>query len=420
MKIYKISLVIIAVVCSLNLVSAQDSRRVKQCLQPNEAVGTPKGIFPGRVSWVHAPGVVTAPVSSGEWMSDEYVDSVKCKEMLAATLNTLAGTNKAGKAWDKIFKYFNATHGKSKKAGYRNGEKIAIKINNNNTFSHADAPEINASPQLVRALLHSLVHDAGVPEECITVAEPSRFITDDIFVPCHKEFPGVKFVDNQGGGGRIKVEFVADAMAYSKNNGPLARGIASCFTDADYVINMALLKGHVGQGVTLCGKNWYGCMSLHADWRKNHHSNFDQNRNGQPKYMTFVDFMGHKDLGGKGLIYLIDGLYGSRNVDTRPAPKWNMEPFNGDWPCTLLGSLDPVAVDMVGVDLMTTEFPDAPDMRFSDMYLLEAAGADNAPSGTVYDPEQDGTALQSLGVAEHWSDSDTRTYQTIDLRYKRL
>ncbi len=29
--------------------------------------------------------------------------------------------------------------------------------------------------------------------------------------------------------------------------------------------NMALLKGHVGQGVTLCAKNWYGCMSIHAN-----------------------------------------------------------------------------------------------------------------------------------------------------------
>lgn len=62
----------------------------------------------------------------------------------------------------------------------------------------------------------------------------------------------------------------------------------------------------------------------------------------------------------------------------------------------------------------------APDMRFSDMYLLEAAGAENAPSDTVYDPENDGIPLKSLGGAEHWSDPETRSYNTIDLRYKKL
>lgn len=140
---------IVVAVGSLNISYAQTESVVKQCLQPNEAVGTPKGIYPGRVSWIHAPGVVTAPVSSGEWMSDNYVDRQKCKEMLSETLKTISGTDKTNKAWDKIFKYHNSTHGKSKNAGYKKGEKIAIKINNNNTFSHADSPEINASPQLV-------------------------------------------------------------------------------------------------------------------------------------------------------------------------------------------------------------------------------------------------------------------------------
>lgn len=61
---------------------------------------------------------------------------------------------------------------------------------------------------------------------------------------------------------------------------------------------------NVGQGVTLCGKNWYGCMSIDPDWRKNFHNNFDQDRSGKPKYLTFVDFMGHKDLGAKTVLWV--------------------------------------------------------------------------------------------------------------------
>lgn len=87
-----------------------------------------------------------------------------------------------------------------------------------------------------------------------------------------------------------------------------------------------------------------------------------------------------------------------------------MAPFNGEWPCSLLGSMDPVAIDMVAGDLLVSQFPDMPDVNYWDMYLTEAAQADKAPSGTVYDPEGDGTALPSLGVAEHWNNAKDKKY----------
>ena len=385
------------------------STPVPQCLAPNSPVGTARGIHPGRVAWSHAPGAATWDGGEGFWFADSCNDQKACDWLVAETITNLTGEKTPAASWDAIFRHFNSGHGKES-AGYRPGEKIAIKVNNNNTYSHDDSREINTSPQMLLALLTSLVEDGGVRQEDITVAEPSRFITDFLYRKCHDRFPGVRFVDNCGGNGRGKATYVADAMHYSRDNGQLARGIATPFTDADYVINMALLKGHVGQGVTLCGKNWYGCMNIHADWRKNYHNNFDQNRDGTPKYITFVDFMGHKDLGGKTMLWLVDGLYGSKNVAGEPAPRWSMEPFGGEWPCSLLGSLDPVAIDMVCDDLLTTQFPDMPDAAYSDMYLLEAAMAGNAPSGTVYDPEGAGTPLQSLGVAEHWNNARDRQY----------
>ena len=36
--------------------------------------------------------------------------------------------------------------------------------------------------------------------------------------------------------------------------------------------------------------------------------------------------------------------------------------------------------------------------------------ANNAPSGVIYDPEQDGTALISLGVHEHWNNETNKKY----------
>lgn len=394
---------------------------VLQTMAPLEVHGKGRGVYSGRVVWCHAPGAASAPEHDGEWWSDRYVSQKACDDMMRSVICEMTSQSLPVEAWHSIFVYHNG--GKP----YSKGEKIAIKINNNNASSHTDSPDINASPQMVLSLLRALVNDAGVPEECITVAEPSRFVTDAIYNKCHAEFPGVVFVDNSGGDGRVKAEYDPDVMAYSADNGQLAKGIAKAFTQADYVINMALLKGHVGQGVTLCGKNWYGAMSINPDWRKNHHNNFNQARHGQPQYMTFVDFMGHRHLGGKTILYLIDALYGSRDVGGSPSPRWNMEPFGGGWPCSLLGSMDPVAIDCVGMDLLTTEFSDAPDMEYCDMYLLEASEAGNAPSGTSYDPEGDGTVLCSLGVAEHWNNSVDRSYsrnlgkqEGIELIYRRV
>lgn len=113
---------------------------------------------------------------------------------------------------------------------------------------------MNASPHLTLALLRSLVNDGGVPQEQITVFDASRFITKALYDKCHAEFPGVVYLDNEGGNGRTQSTYTADAIPYSTDNGRLARGLANCALEADYLINMALLKGHGGQGVTLCAK----------------------------------------------------------------------------------------------------------------------------------------------------------------------
>ena len=58
-------------------------------------------------------------------------------------------------------------------------------------------------------------------------------------------------------------------------------------------------------------------------------------------------------------------------------------------------------------------------LSFSDTYLVEAATIPESPSGTQYDPEQDGSSLdRPLGLHEHWNRN--RQYQYIDLIYKKL
>jgi hypothetical protein len=408
---FAIAGIFFAVIAITSNTSSVKAGNVEPWYKPNVPIGEARGINPGRVAWAHNPKIASWDSKTGNWWEDKYVNQDETDKTLKNALLTLTNTKDETEAWDALFVYFNQKKfGSAKK--YQANEKIAIKINQNNTYSHANSPEINTTPQLVLSMLSSLIDKAGVPQKNIIVFDASRFITDNIYVRCHALYPDVVFIDNCGGEGRIKADYDYKALPYSQDNGRLANGLAKCAIEANYLIDMAVLKGHVGQGVSLCAKNFYGITSIHADWHKNVHNNFDQDREGKDKYMTFTDFLGHKDLGEKTMLFLIDAIYASKFVAGLPFGKMQMSPFNNAWPNSLFISQDGVAIDAVGMDFILNEWPDAPELKYCDMYLKESALANNPPSGTFYDPERDGTRLTSLGVMEHWNNA-------IDKKYSR-
>jgi len=395
--------------------------------KPNVPLGEAKGMFPGRVTWGHNNKIASWDGKTGMWWEDRFNNQSETDKLFSQTLFSLTNIRNEKKSWDALFHFFNKTK-RSVDTGYKPGEKLAIKINMNNVDAHESNNRINANPQLILSLLSSLINNGGILQENITVADPSRFITNNIFDKCHAVFPNVRFVDHNGGDGREKATFKENGFVYSYDFNKQTRGLATCFIEADYVINLALMKGHVSQGVTLSSKNFFGCLDIETDWRKNAHgSGFSQNRDGKRQYSVYPDFMGHKDLGGKTMLFLIDGIYGNKFVDGIPESKWALAPFNNQWPNSLFASQDGVAIESVVLDFALTEWPDAPDMMYSDYAMEEMALANNPPSGTVYDPERDGTRLNSLGVTEHWNNPIEKKYSRnlktgngIELIYKKV
>ena len=386
---------------------------------PNQPLGEGNGINPGRVAWIHNPGVASWDGRTGLWVEDRWNNQQKADAMIREAIIQLTGETTAQKAWKALFCHFNKEHGKGSR-GYKKGEKIAVKLNMNNAITHHDTIELNSSPFVTLALVRSMVRDGGIREQDIVLCEPSRAITDSIYNKVHREFPKVVFIDNIGGDGRQKCEYYPEQITYSADNGKLARGLAKCIVDADYLINSALLKTHSGPGVTLTTKNWYGATDISLIWRRNAHSNFSPDkRHGKPGYKTFVDFISHKNLGQKCLLFIIDGTYGSRDVNGAPNPKWQKEPFCGDWACSLIVSQDEVACDAVGADILIGEWPEFGSLNYCDEYLREAAMIPNPVSGTVY--KQDGKPLTApLGLMEHWNNPKERQYKKIDLKYKKM
>ena len=183
---------------------------LKEVFQPSDAPNTPmgegKGIFPGRVVWSYNPNATNWDGKTGFWWSDQNINAAVVEKMMSETIQKLTGTDQDVLAWDSLFQSFNRQHQKGN-AGYRSGQKIAIKINMNSSNGHSlyNSNTQNSTPQVVMALLKQLVNSAGVKAADITFYDVSRQISGSVYNPCKAAFPDVNFVDKSGMDGRIMV-----------------------------------------------------------------------------------------------------------------------------------------------------------------------------------------------------------------------
>jgi hypothetical protein len=392
---------------------------------PNEPIGEPKGLHPGRVVWIHDPNATNwqGPGYGHPW---ENTDQRHVDGMMSRAIRELAGSNSDPNAWDAVFRHFNLAHDKGN-TGYTKGEKIAIKVNLttcNQRLWTVDPctydktgylDKSDTSPQMIVALLEQLVYKAGVEPNDIAVGDTVTYFPNQWWEICHSRFPKVCYFDCQGAFGRIKVQPSKVAQHWSHGDNPSLYEtdyLPVLFAEADYLINLAVLKGHAA-GITLCAKNHYGSYIRTPDaegYYNLHESLGGDSYNPAPEnYRALVDIMGHPHMGKKTLIYMLDALYGGYYW-RGTAYKFQMHPFNDDWPSSLFISQDPVAIDSVGLDFLWDEWPHVVQIGGVDDYLHEAAQADNPPSTTFYDPNGDGIGPGSLGVHEHWNNAIDKQY----------
>jgi hypothetical protein len=68
----------------------------------------------------------------GSWWADANNNQSAIDRMVSRSIRGLTNQKSDAQAWSAMFHYFNRTHGRGN-AGYKAGEKIAIKANLNNT-----------------------------------------------------------------------------------------------------------------------------------------------------------------------------------------------------------------------------------------------------------------------------------------------
>lgn len=367
---------------------------------PNAPMGVAKGIHPGRVAWAHDPKAAAWDGERGLYSDPDNNSQTRVDDMMEGAIIALTRQNTIDKAWDELFRTFNYKKGKGA-VEYKKGEKIAIKINLNN---NGGTNIIDATPQSVYSLLRQLIDIMEVPQNCITVYDAQRRGISAVYDYVQPLYPDVHY-QNWGG-------FVPDVICYSSEiTDAGARSLARAAYEADYMINMALMKRHsepmdkwrdsAGQtAITATGKNQFGSIGnvppLHLsirDW-----SSF----RGMGTYNSIVDLMAHERIGGKTLVYLVDAMYVTPKHNGK-AVRFRLPPFNDGWASSFLASNDQVAIESVVLDFIYSELPLCAN---ADNFLHEAANIGNPPSGIAYV----GKEQESLGVHEHWNNPTERMY----------
>ncbi len=417
----------------------------------NVPIGDAKGIFPGRVVMARNPGATKWAgnwrLNEDQWWLDKNTDVDKVNEMLSVILQKLTGARKDKDAWDKIFKFYNGNSRGMARQGYKPGEVIIVKINLNNSSVGKVDNQTDATPQMLLAVVRQLVNNAGVAQRDIMVTDARRPIYPYLLTTIWKEFKDVRFLQEKAPDKAQPVNPVygdytgleaadwVEGVTYSAGNFKDAKLIPRQIKDATYLINLALLKlhsypynymedGDEGQtALTLSGKNHAGSIKGTAEL----HSILNTKKEGiKNAWSPLVDLAASPNLGGKTILYLLDGLYCGRKWRSYPLhfpnPPFNNKvvPYeNPEWPACLLASLDGVAIQSVGLDLLYAQSKNNTEPAYhnvprilvrenADDFLREMAVPDNAPSGVHY--IQNGAPVKSLGVFEHWDGDYTMRY----------
>jgi hypothetical protein len=429
---------------------------------PNMPFGKGLGINPGRVIWAWDPAATNENcknvIDNGDWYFNPVnADQNAISNMVSESVRRISGKSDLKRAWNVLFQYHNQQRNQKNKS-YAPGEKIFIKINqgtaswvlskeekeNGYTISssmktgqqrrlkYLGATE--TSPYIVLELLRELVNDAGVPQQDISIGDPISHIFGHNYSVWHAEFPDVVYIDRFSDmfGRTLIQKSDTDLIFYSDKK--QSDKLYDVIEAADYMINVASLKPHGSAGISLTAKNHFGSQArqnashLHyaliaPTWELSPREVGKPSNGGYKKYRVLVDLMGSRYLGRNTMLFIVDGLFGGGADETRGPVKYFMPPFNNDWSSSIFMSQDQVALESVCFDFLRNEwngknrhndannvFEEGPNMFGVDDYLHQAADSENWPDGIVYDPDQSGQPLRSLGVHEHWNNSGNKQY----------
>ncbi|MFZ6028795.1 MAG: DUF362 domain-containing protein [Chloroflexota bacterium] len=338
---------------------------------------TPSAGRPRVVHIRHASATNWAGGSSPTFF--QSVNQSAVNSMVLAGLTALTGQSTWSAIWSQLFN-------RVRPGGYSPGQKIAIKVNFNNSSLNSNTCAthnniIDGLPHPVIGLLAGM-QAAGVRNSDIVLydasAQVGRLLPDYFRSPISSAYPGVTYVGmNQCGVTGVTYGKDSSLTVTFPGTSIQNRLLPDLLYDATYVINMPILKTHGGNAatpVTLGFKNHMG--SINFVYQSTPSNSLHEYINPAGAYYNayaspYVPVYQHQHIGPKTVLTVGDGLFGAFGSNATAKNSWTI--FGGPANSLLFG-LDPVATDCVMADILRAEGGFSVNSAYDYLFCAQTAG----------------------------------------------
>ncbi len=258
----------------------------------------------------------------------QHIDQAAVTTMFESGLRYLTGDATTEAAWRTVMKHKNP-------AGFQPGDRIAIKVNNNNQYYDSDGCP-NTNPEMLRAILAGLI-SLGAAEGDITVFDAVRNVLVRQRDGVQESYPGVVFVGAYDG-------IVRDDDAQVSFASFAPQRLPTAVTQAQHLINVHLFKGH-GPGITGSMKNHFGTIedpnALHDGLREG---------------PVLAEIWSNPHIANKSRLLVTEALFGNPEGEWQPPVQFEFTDLYPErTPNSLFLSVNPVCLDSVLYDYVAAE-----------------------------------------------------------------
>jgi uncharacterized protein (DUF362 family) len=314
-----------------------------------------------RVVRVHTSNAAHWDYAPATWFGD-FVDQAAVDAMMVRGLCELTGADTAAGAWLTLM------------PGYVAGQKIAIKVNFNNSPG-CDYTEnrIDALIEPVNALISTLVA-RGVRPQDVYVYDARRSIPTAFYK--RRRFTQAHYLDATNCRGELATfnyDSTSLRVLFQQPKLAMERWLTDLLYQATYVINMPIMKRHSSNPLTLGFKNHFGSLNyLGGTEPDNPHLYLvpPSSTHYEAAKHPLVDIYANPNIAQKTVLTVGDGLFSASSAGGTPLP-WST--FGNHAPNSLLFASDPVAIDCVMADLLNAEWP-FPNYGYDYLRLAQQRG----------------------------------------------
>ncbi|MBR9704451.1 DUF362 domain-containing protein, partial [Candidatus Pacearchaeota archaeon] len=320
-----------------------------------------------RVVMIHDSDASNWTGSGYYWTS---INQENVDQMVNRGIMELTETNSVVEAWNILI------------PNYQPHQKIAIKVNMNNAYesptgwgaSRSTTETIDAIIEPINSVAKSLKQAFGddFDYQDLWVYESTRTMWMDFFnraelgIQFYSAVPTLNYpVPNTVN--IIDHSTQSDAIITFRHNPSIQTGLNNALVNADYLINMPIVKKHGSQTTTLGFKNHFG--SIEQEDIPLLHDNILDFINTANN--SRIDIYNNTHIKDKTILIIGEGIIGHKDINSGRPVLWDNR-FPGTTPEILFFGVDPVATDSVMIDLIEWEKGER-ETRNARIYLLEAS-----------------------------------------------